>query len=83
MNPLSFTGSSTTDDLENIIEELQKVFDVMHIVDTKEVELAAYQMKDVARIWSDQWRKNQADDAPPASWAWFKRPYWGFSFLEN
>ncbi|XP_049363663.1 uncharacterized protein LOC125828392 [Solanum verrucosum] len=45
MNPLSFTGSSTIEDLENFIEELQKVFDVMHVADTERVELAAYQMK--------------------------------------
>ncbi|XP_049347490.1 uncharacterized protein LOC125812027, partial [Solanum verrucosum] len=51
MNPPSFTISSSAEDLENFIEELKKVLDVMHVVDTARVELAAYQMKNVARTW--------------------------------
>ena len=54
MNPPSFTGSSTTEDPENFIEELKKVFEVMYVADTARVELAAYQMKNVARTWFDQ-----------------------------
>ncbi|XP_049354785.1 uncharacterized protein LOC125819393 [Solanum verrucosum] len=46
MNPSSFMGSSTTEDPENFIEESKKIFDVMHVVDTERVELAAYQLKD-------------------------------------
>ncbi|KAG5579515.1 hypothetical protein H5410_050142, partial [Solanum commersonii] len=56
MNPLSFTSSSTTEDPENFIKELKKVFEVMHLVDTLIVELAAYQMNNVARTWFDQWK---------------------------
>ena len=50
MNTLSFTCSNTTDDLENLVEDLKKVFGVMHVVDTERVELAAYQLKNVASI---------------------------------
>ena len=49
MNPPSFMGSNTTEDPEHFIEELKKVFDVIHVADTERVELAAYQLKDVAR----------------------------------
>ncbi|KAG5575755.1 hypothetical protein H5410_055889 [Solanum commersonii] len=35
MNPLSFTGSSTSEDPENFVDELKKVFKVMHVVDAK------------------------------------------------
>ncbi|WMV32789.1 hypothetical protein MTR67_026174 [Solanum verrucosum] len=80
MNPPSFTGSSTTEDPENFIEELQKVFDFMHIVDTERVELVAYQMKGVPRIWFDQWKKNRAEDAPPAGWACFEEAFLGCFF---
>ncbi|KAG5572887.1 hypothetical protein H5410_062653 [Solanum commersonii] len=45
MNPPSFTGSSTTDDPESLVEKLKKVFEVMHVVDAERVELAAYQLK--------------------------------------
>ncbi|WMV33146.1 hypothetical protein MTR67_026531 [Solanum verrucosum] len=51
MNPPSFTGSSTTEDPENFIEELKSVFEVMHVVDTERVELATYQLKNVSRTW--------------------------------
>ena len=54
MNPPSFMGSSTTEDPENFIEELKKIFDVMHVADIERVELAVYQLKDVAKAWFDQ-----------------------------
>ncbi|KAG5614612.1 hypothetical protein H5410_014436 [Solanum commersonii] len=66
MNPSSFTGSSTTEDPENSIEELKKVFEVMHVADIERVELAAYQLKNVARTWFDQWKEGRAENAPPA-----------------
>ncbi|WMV46295.1 hypothetical protein MTR67_039680 [Solanum verrucosum] len=45
MNPLSFTGSSVIEDPKNFVEELQKVFVIMHIADAERVELVAYQLK--------------------------------------
>ncbi|KAK4708837.1 hypothetical protein R3W88_029762 [Solanum pinnatisectum] len=57
MNPPSFTGSSTVEDPENFIEELKKVFEVMHVADTERVELDTYQLKNVARTWFDQWKE--------------------------
>jgi len=80
MNPPSFTGLSTAEDPENFIEELKKVFDVMHVTDTVRVELAAYQMKNVARTWFDQWKGGRTEDAPPASWACFKEAFLGCLF---
>ena len=47
----SFTGSRSAEDLENFMEELKKVFDVMHVIGIKIYELAAYQLKSVARTW--------------------------------
>ena len=51
MNLPSFTGSSTFKDPKNFVEELKKVFEVMHVVDVGSVELVAYQLKSVARTW--------------------------------
>ena len=56
MNPSSFTGSSPIEDPENFIEKHKKVFNVMHVVDTKRVELAAYPLKGVAWNWFDKWK---------------------------
>ncbi|WMV32878.1 hypothetical protein MTR67_026263 [Solanum verrucosum] len=50
MNPPCFTGSSVTEDPENFVEELQKMFEVMYVADTDRVELDAYKLKSVARI---------------------------------
>uniref|UniRef100_M1D8X5 Retrotransposon gag protein n=1 Tax=Solanum tuberosum TaxID=4113 RepID=M1D8X5_SOLTU len=64
MNPLDFTSSSVTEDPENFVEELQKMFEVMHVVDAERVELAAYQLTGVARVCYDQWKKSRAEGAP-------------------
>ncbi|WMV07929.1 hypothetical protein MTR67_001314 [Solanum verrucosum] len=53
MNPPDFTGSSVTENPENFVEELQKVFEVMHVAEPERVELDAYQLKGVARVWFD------------------------------
>ncbi|WMV37585.1 hypothetical protein MTR67_030970 [Solanum verrucosum] len=75
MNPPNFMGSSTTEDPENFIEELKKIFDVMHVADTERVELAVYQLKDVARTWFGQWKGGRAENAPLASWACFEEAF--------
>ncbi|KAK4724206.1 hypothetical protein R3W88_026985 [Solanum pinnatisectum] len=67
MNPLDFTGSSVTEDPENFVEELQKMFEAMHVVDVERVELAAYQLKGVSRVFG----------------LCSKRPSWGVSFPMN
>jgi len=80
MNPPSFTGSSTTEDLEDFVEELQKVFEIMHVVDVERVELVAYQLKSVAKTWFDQWKKSRADEAPILSWVVFESAFLGRFF---
>ncbi|KAG5595872.1 hypothetical protein H5410_037104, partial [Solanum commersonii] len=42
MNPPEFTRSKLNEDLENFMDEIQKVFKVMHVVDVERVELAPY-----------------------------------------
>ena len=48
------------------MEDLKKVFEVMHVVDVERVELSAYQMKNVARTWFDQWKEGTIEDATPS-----------------
>ncbi|XP_015161200.1 uncharacterized protein [Solanum tuberosum] len=64
MNPPSFTGSSIIEDPKNFVDELQKVFEIMHVIDAERVKLDAYQLKGVTIIWFDQLKKNQAEGAP-------------------
>ena len=44
MNPLDFTASRIIADLKNSVEKLEKVFEVIHVVDVELVELEAYQL---------------------------------------
>lgn len=53
MNLPSFTSSSTTEERENFIEELEKVFEVMHVNDVERVELVAYQLNNISRTCFD------------------------------
>ena len=53
MNHPSFTGSSSIKDQENFVENLKKVFDVIHVIDDERVELYVYQLKNVPRTWFD------------------------------
>ncbi|KAG5571158.1 hypothetical protein H5410_060924 [Solanum commersonii] len=80
MNPLSFTGSSTTEDLKNFIEELKKVFKVMHVANSERAELVAYPLKNVSRTWFNQWKNGGVEDAPLASWACFEEAFLGRFF---
>ena len=69
MNPPSITKSCTTEDPKNFIDELKKVFEVMHVVGTERVDLDAYLLKNVARTFFDQWKGGKDEDAPHQSWA--------------
>lgn len=80
MNPTSFTGSITIKDPKNYIEELKKVFDMMYASYTERVEVAAYQLKVVARTWFDKWKEGRDEDVPPASWLALWRSSLGVSF---
>ncbi len=75
MNPPSFMGLSTTEDLENFIKELKKIFDVMYVADTERVELATYQLKDVAQVWFTQWKSNRPVGAGPINYEGFKKAF--------
>ncbi|WMV09458.1 hypothetical protein MTR67_002843 [Solanum verrucosum] len=35
----------------------------MHVIYAERVELAAYQLKGVARVWYDQWKKSRVEGA--------------------
>ena len=77
INPPSLNGSSIIEDLDNFVEELKKVFDVMHVVDAKRVELNAFQLKNVARTWFDQLKEGRDKDAPLPSQGYFEEAFLG------
>ena len=83
MNPPRFTGSSTIEDPGNLIEELKKVFEVMHVADIERVELVSYQLKGVARTWFDLWKEGRIKMHHLQVSLILRRLSWGIYFLEN
>ncbi|XP_070025080.1 uncharacterized protein [Nicotiana sylvestris] len=71
MKPPVFTRSKKDEDPQNFIDEVQKIFQVMHATDTKAAELAAYQLKDVANMWYETWEESRGEDADPTTWMYF------------
>lgn len=53
MNFVDFTNSSVIEDSKNFMEELEKVFEVMHFADVEHEELVALKLKGNSRIWYD------------------------------
>ena len=51
-----FFGSKVEEDPQGFIDELFKVLDSMERSSKEKVELAAYQLKDVAQVWYEQWK---------------------------
>ena len=51
MNPSIFTGSKTSEDPQEFVYEVHKIQVFMRATYTKKVELASYQLKDVAQTW--------------------------------
>ena len=83
MNPQSFTDSITIEDLESFIEEQKKVFNVMHVDNVERVELAAYQQKNVARTWFDQWKEGRYENHNIRVGPVLKSFSWAFLSLKN
>lgn len=48
-------------------------------MDGERVDLEAYQLKNIAKTWYNQWREGRDEDAPP----FLKKLSWGISFPEN
>uniref|UniRef100_M1DMG2 Gag-pol protein n=1 Tax=Solanum tuberosum TaxID=4113 RepID=M1DMG2_SOLTU len=63
MNPPEFVGSQVREDIQNFIDEVKKIFVVMHVTGNDRVELASYQLKDVAHSWYSQWKENKDPEA--------------------
>ncbi|XP_070023297.1 uncharacterized protein [Nicotiana sylvestris] len=71
MKPPVFTGSKKDEDPQNFIDEVQKIFRVMHATNTEAAELAAYQLKDVANTWYETWEESRGEDTDPTTWMEF------------
>ena len=71
MNPPSFFGSKPDEDPQEFIDQVQKVIDIMGVTSSQSLELAAYQLQDVAHTWYKQWLAERLEDAGPVEWEEF------------
>ena len=75
MNPPEFLGSQANVDLQNFLDEIKKIFEVMQVIGNDQVDLASYQLKDVAHIWYTQWKENRGANAAPVTWDCFSETF--------
>ena len=57
------------------------MFEVMHVANIERVDLAAYELKNVARILFDQCKEGRHEDAPDSSLSCFEEDCLRFLFL--
>jgi len=51
------------------------VIAIMGLTTVEKVELAAYQLRDIAQIWYEQWKDNRPIGAGPIEWEVFKQVF--------
>ena len=73
MNLLMFYGLKMNEDPLDFIDEVWKILYAMGFTSNKKVELASYQIKDVAHTWYTQWRDNRALGVGLITWEVFRR----------
>ena len=71
MNPPKFTGTKVEEDPQVFVDEMEKIFKVMHVDEVEGVELATYQLKDVANQWYADWEKEKGESAEHIVWGEF------------
>ena len=57
MNPPSFTGSSTIEELEYFVVKLKNVFEIIHVIDVERVDVDTHQLQSAAKTWLYQRKK--------------------------
>ncbi|KAK4731662.1 hypothetical protein R3W88_024650 [Solanum pinnatisectum] len=80
MNPPTFYGSKVDEDPQGFIDEVFKVLDAMGVSPQEKAELAAYQLKDVAQVWYEQWKEERFVRAGSVDWTLFKSAFFNMFF---
>ncbi|XP_070039410.1 uncharacterized protein [Nicotiana tomentosiformis] len=63
-----FTGTDQREDPQDFIDQLHRIFQVMHATKKEAIELAAFQLLDIAILWYEGWERSRGRDASPAIW---------------
>ena len=75
MNLPEFLGSQTNEDPQNFWDEIKKIFEVVQVTGHDRVELASYQLKDVAHICHTWWKENRGENVAPITWDCFSETF--------
>ena len=68
MNPPMFHCSKVDEYPLVYIDYVVKVVDAMCVTPREKVEIAAYELKDVAQVWFEQWRIERPLERCPVDW---------------
>ena len=74
-NPPIFHGIKVDEDPQGFIDEVFKVVHCMGVTSKEKVELASYQLKDIAQVLFDQWRDERLVRAVQVDWGVFKTTF--------
>lgn len=71
LNPLTFTSFKVEENPQGFVDEVEKIFRVMHATDSEGVEFTVYKLKDVAYHFYEEWEQLRGYDAAPTLWVEF------------
>lgn len=83
MNSPVYTGSKVEEDQQNFIDEMYQVLKAIHANEIEGVELASYQLKDVANVWYNQREKSRGENAEPTTWKEFETIFLDYFFAQE
>ncbi|XP_070003075.1 uncharacterized protein [Nicotiana sylvestris] len=75
LSPPVFHGSIVDEDPMLWLESVKKALRVMKAFDDEAVELAAYQLRDVAGAWFEMWEKERDQDDGLPTWEEFEKAF--------
>ncbi|XP_070036033.1 uncharacterized protein [Nicotiana tomentosiformis] len=75
LSPPLFHGSIADEDPMLWLEGVKKALRAMKAFDDEAVELAAYQLRDVAGAWFEIWEKERDEDDGPPTWEEFEEAF--------
>ncbi|XP_047268190.1 uncharacterized protein LOC124898596 [Capsicum annuum] len=75
INPPKYSGPKVEEDLQEFVDEMEKIFRVIHVDQVEGVELAVYQLKDVANQWYNEWEDAKGESVDPTIWTEFMEAF--------
>ena len=71
MSPPKFISTKAEEDPQLFVDEMEIIFEVMHVDEIKGVKLATYQLKNIANQWYADWEDAKGESAEPTVWGKF------------